>query len=333
MSAPPPGAREDHARLLGVGAYRPRRSVDNSEMCRRIDSTEEWILTRSGIRSRRFAEDDETLEYMAGEAAGKALAYAGIDGTEVDTVITASMTNLVQTPPLAAGVATLTGANGAAAFDLSAACAGFCHALEVGSALIRSGSARNTLVIGVERSTDIVAPDDRTVAFLFADGAGAVVLGPGPEPGIGPVVWGSDGEKGDALDMTRTWPEFVSDPAPGQPVIRMDGRRIFRWVVEGMVDVAHQALDKAGVTLDELSAFIPHQANARIIRMLAERLGLPERVAIADDITESGNTCAASVPLAMERLLAQGRAGRGELALLMGFGAGLGYSAQVVRLP
>jgi 3-oxoacyl-(acyl-carrier-protein) synthase III len=302
-------------------------------MCQRIDSTEEWILTRSGIRSRRFADADETLEYMASEAAGKALAHAGLDGAEIDTVITASMTNLVQTPPLAAGVATRSGANGAAAFDLSAACAGFCHALEVGSALTRAGSARNTLVIGVERASDIVAPDDRTVAFLFADGAGAVVLGPGPEPGIGPVVWGSDGEQGDALTMTRTWPAYVADPGPGQPVIRMDGRRIFRWVVESMADVAHEALDNAGVTLADLRAFIPHQANARIIRMLTERLKLPDHVTVADDITESGNTCAASVPLAMEHLIAQGGAGSGDPALLMGFGAGLGYSAQVVRLP
>lgn len=320
-----PGRR--HSRILGVGAYRPRRVVDNAELCRRIDSTEEWIETRSGIRTRHFAEPDETLALMATEAAAKALAQAGLTAPQVDCLIVASMSNVLQTPPLAMTVAHRLGARGAAAFDLSAACAGFCHALAVAADTVAAGGAGHVLVVGAERMTDIVEPHDRTIAFLFADGAGAVVVGPSAEPGIGPVVRGADGSQADAIRMDGAW------GAAGRPYMRMDGRRVFRWAVGHVPPAGRAALAAAGVTLGELAAFVPHQANLRMTEVMADRLGLEAGTVVADDVVHSGNTSAASVPLALERLAEQGKVRSGDAALLIGFGAGLNYAGQVVLLP
>jgi 3-oxoacyl-(acyl-carrier-protein) synthase III len=327
-------AEGGHSTILGVGGYRPRRVVANAELCRRIDSTEEWIESHSGIRERRFAAPDETLPAMAAAAAGKALAHAGVLPAAVDLLLVASMSNLVQTPPLAAVVAHDLGAEQAAAMDLSAACAGFCHALAVASDAVRAGSARHVLVIGAERMTDIVDPGDRTIAFLFADGAGAVVVGPSDTPGIGPVVRRADGAFAGALRMTAGWDDFVADPAAvGRPWMRMDGRRVFRWAMDEVAPAARRALADAGVTAAELGAFVPHQANLRMIDLMAERLGLTGRTEVARDVVLSGNTSAASVPLALEAMLDSGRVRGGETALLLGFGAGLNFAGQVVVLP
>lgn len=315
-------------RILGIGGYRPRRVVDNAEVCKIIDSTEEWIVERSGIRQRRFAAPDETLPMMAVAAAEKALAQAGTMPADVDLVLVASMSNLVQTPPLAVRVAHELGARSAAGFDLSAACAGFCYALAAASDAICAGNAERVLVIGAERMTDIVEPTDRTIAFLFADGAGAAVLGSSDTPGVGPVVRKADGAFGDALRMTAAWAD-----SGARPWMRMDGRRVYRWAMDEVVPVAARALEAAGVTPAELGAFVPHQANLRMIDLMAERLALSDRTVVARSVVHSGNTSAASIPLALADLLGEGRVGSGETALLVGFGAGLNVAAQTVVLP
>lgn len=317
-----------HSRLLGVGGYLPDRVVDNSEVCATIDSTEEWIERRSGIRERRFATDAETLPLMAVSAARTALAQAGVPPRDVDLVIVASMSNLMQTPPLAVRVAHELGARSAAGFDLSGACAGFCHALAAASDAVRAGSARRVVVVGVERMTDIVESTDRTISFLFADGAGAVVVGPSGTPGIGPVVRRADGDFAHALRMTSEWAR-----GEGRPWMRMDGRRVFHWAVREVVPAASRALEVAGVASGDLGAFVPHQANLRMIDLMVERLGLTARTAVARSVARFGNTSAASVPLALEELLDSGRVHSGDTALLVGFGAGLNYAAQTVVLP
>jgi 3-oxoacyl-(acyl-carrier-protein) synthase III len=316
------------SRLLGIGSYRPRRVVGNAEVCRHIDSTDEWIKARSGIEERRFAAADETLPLMSAAAADKAMAEAGIAAGGIDLVILASMSNLVQTPPLAVRVASELGASAAAAVDLSGACAGFCHALAMASDAVRAGSARHVLVIGAERMTDIVEPTDRTIAFLFADGAGAAVVGAADSPGIGPVVRRADGALKDALRMSASWADGNE-----RPWMRMDGRRVFRWAMEEVTPAALRALDHAGVPVAELGAFVPHQANLRMIEMMAQRLGLGPATAVAQDVTRHGNTSAASIPLALETLLNEGTVASGDTALLVGFGAGLNFAAQTVVLP
>ncbi|TQJ00515.1 3-oxoacyl-[acyl-carrier-protein] synthase-3/beta-ketoacyl ACP synthase [Amycolatopsis cihanbeyliensis] len=325
------GARS--SRIMGLGTYRPHREVSNTELCEAIDSTEEWIETRSGIIHRRFAGPAETLRAMATSAGRAALAHAGLAAEQVDCVVLATLTNLVQTPPGAFAVARDLGAVHAAGFDLSGACAGFCQALAVASDAVCLGNAEYVLVIGAERMTDVVDPSDRTVAFMFADGAGAVVVGPSERPGIGPVVRGSDTSGWAAVWMSSSWTDFADDPAAGRPSLQMDGRKVFRWAVDSVVPAARCAVERAGIGLAELSAFIPHQANLRIVDLIADRLELPSQVAVARDAAHSGNTSAASVPLAMDRLMRDGGVAPGDAALLMGFGAGLNYAGQVVLLP
>jgi 3-oxoacyl-[acyl-carrier-protein] synthase III len=327
------GSRADASRILGIGTYRPMRVVTNDEICAVLDSTPDWIESRSGIRSRRFAGPDETLGAMATTAAGKALAHAGIEAADLDVILLASMSDIRQSPSTATDVARRLGADAVAAFDLSAACAGFCYALGIGRDMILAGSARYALVIGVERMTDIIDPTDRGTAFLFGDGAGAVVLGPSDTPGIGPIAWGSDPGARDAIGHDRSYLEWRADPDAGWPAMRMAGQRVYRWASYEMAPVAKRALALAGVEVDDLEAFIPHQANVRIIDLLATRLKLPAHVAIARDITTAGNTSGASIPLAIDAMLASGQVASGGLALLIGFGAGLVYAAQVVELP
>jgi 3-oxoacyl-(acyl-carrier-protein) synthase III len=307
--------------------------VDNGEICRSIDSSEEWIETRSGIRHRHFATPGETHAVMGAAAAEKAIAAAGLDPLDIGCVIVATTTHLVSLPAVAVDVAHRVGARNAGTFDLNAACAGFCYAVGTASAMIRGGEADHVLVVGAERLTDLVDPTDRQIAFLLADGAGAAVIGPSDEPGIGPVVWGADGDQLEAVVMSRSWGDYRHDAAGPPPVMKMDGRRVFRWAVDTMVQTARDAMGAAGVTADDLAAFIPHQANMRITEVLAKELGLPAHVAVADDIVTTGNTSSASIPLAMEHMLTSGQAASGDLALLIGFGAGLTYAAQVVRLP
>ncbi|MYW01630.1 beta-ketoacyl-ACP synthase III [Streptomyces sp. SID3343] len=320
------------ARILGVGAFRPARVVGNDEVAAGIDSSDEWIRRRSGIATRRFADAGDTVVSMGAAAALKALAQSGVDPARVGVVLLASMSHLEQAPPAAPRVAQLIGAHGAAAMDVGAACAGFCHALALADSLVRSGAADHVVVLGTERMSDIVDPHDRGTAFLFGDGAGAVVVGPAEEPGIGPVVWGSDGARHALIAHSRSWLHTRESPDPW-PTLRMAGPEVFRWARETVPLIGRQALSAAGVGVDDLSAFIPHQANLRIVEAAAKALDLPPHVAVARDIVEAGNTSAASIPLAMDALLTRGDAPSGGLALLAGFGAGVVHAAQVVALP
>lgn len=321
------------ARMLGVGSYSPARVVTNAEMCERIDSTDEWIRERSGITERRFAAPDETVADMAVAAASKALASAGITADQVDCIIVASVTHLKATPSAAAEVSHRLGAGRAPAFDISAACAGFCYGLSMAQDFIRGGSATYVVVIGVEKLTDIVDPNDRSTAFLFADGAGAAVIGPSDTPAIGPTVWGADGSQLDAITMSGRYEDLRDNDHAEYPHVVMQGQAVFRWAVHDMSIVAQQALDAAGITADQLDAFIPHQANLRIVDAMVRSLKLPANIPVARDIVTSGNTSAASIPLAMDHMLQAGQIRSGGLALLIGFGAGLAYAAQVVELP
>jgi 3-oxoacyl-[acyl-carrier-protein] synthase-3 len=327
---PPSGAA--HASILGIGGYRPSRVVTNAEICERIDSSDEWIRERSGIESRRWAAPDESVVDMCLAAAGKSIAQAGITPAQVGAVIVATVTHPLQTPSAAADVAFRLGTPGAAAFDVSAACAGFCYGVSMAGDMVRGGSAEYVVVIGCEKLSDFTDSYDRTTAFIFGDGAGAVVIGPSDEPGIGPTIWGSDGSQYDAITQRASWID-VRDHNVEFPTLTMQGQKVFRWAVWQMAPIATKALDAAGITADELDAFIPHQANMRIVDAMVKALKLPAHVPVARDIAETGNTSAASIPLAMERMLESGEAKSGGLALLIGFGAGLVYAAQVVRLP
>lgn len=322
----------EHARILSVGAYRPARVVTNAEICEHIDSTDEWIRERTGIVSRHFAAYDESVVDMAVAAAGKAIAQAGIGAEQVGAVLLATVTHPLQTPSAAVDVAYRLGATNAGAYDISAACAGFCYGVTTANDMVRGGSAEYVVVIGVEKLSDFTDSYDRSSAFIFGDGAGAVVIGPSDEPGIGPTVWGSDGSQYDAIIQRASWID-VRDRNVDFPHLTMQGQKVFRWAVWEMAPVAAQALEAAGVAPEDLGAFIPHQANMRIIDAMIKTLKLPPHVPVARDIAETGNTSAASIPLAMERMLESGEAKRGDTALLIGFGAGLVYAAQVVILP
>jgi len=323
------------ATILGLGAYRPRRVVPNAEVVEAIDSSDEWIQQRSGIKSRRFAGADETVQMMSVSAARDAITAAGIEPSQVDAVLVATVSHLLQTPAVATAVAHELGLDRPAAFDLSAACAGFCYGLGLARDMVRGGSARYVVVIGVERLSEITDPTDRGTAFIFADGAGAVVVGPAPEgeTGIGPVVWGSDGEQFDLIRQGKDWGDVIADDNPAMPYLTMQGNAVFRWAAFEMAKVAHEVLDTSELTVDDIDAFVPHQANKRITDAMVRSLQLPERVAVAHDIVEQGNTSAASVPLALHRLVSEGAAQPGQKALLLAFGAGLAYAGQVVTIP
>jgi len=326
-----------HAAMLGIGAYRPRLVVDNDQVAGLIDSSDDWIRTRSGIRSRRWAAEDETIVHMATAAAQEAIERSGVDPERIGCVLLATISNLKQTPAAASEVATRVGAVNAGAMDVSAACAGFCYGLALAGDIVRGGSASHVLVIGVERMTDLIDDRDRGTAFLFADGAGAAVVGGSAEPGIGPVVWGSDGSQAELISQDHSWldwrDQLAKDPSAEAPALRMKGQPVFRWATVEMAKVARRTLDAAGIDVADLDAFIPHQANDRITEALARSLRLPSSVVVARDVVEQGNTSAASVPLAIDALMASGAVRSGDTALLLGFGAGLSFAGQVVVLP
>ncbi|MFD0419012.1 ketoacyl-ACP synthase III [Streptomyces sp. NPDC127108] len=333
MSKIKPSQGAPYARIMGVGGYRPTRVVPNEVILETIDSSDEWIRSRSGIQTRHWASDEETVAAMSVEAAGKAIADAGITPEQIGAVIVSTVSHFKQTPAIATEIADKLGTGKPAAFDISAGCAGFGYGLTLAKGMVVEGSAEYVLVIGVERLSDLTDLHDRATAFLFGDGAGAVVVGPAKEPRIGPTVWGSEGDKSDTIKQTESW-EAYRDGAPDKfPAITQEGQAVFRWAVFEMAKVAQQALDAAGITADDLDVFIPHQANERIIDSMVKTLKLPEHVTVARDVRTTGNTSAASIPLAMERLLATGEAKSGDTALVIGFGAGLVYAATVVTLP
>ncbi len=321
-----------HTRIYSYGAARGENFVPNDDLVGPIDSSDEWIRQRTGIVTRVRANKETSAIELATDAAREAIERSGVAADAIDAVIVATISNPKQTPSVAAIVADRVGANPAAAYDMNAACAGFAYGVAQADALIRAGAATHVVVVGAEKLSDVVDPTDRSISFLLGDGAGAVVVGPSDTPGIGPTVWGSDGSKADAVGMNATLTQFRDGEVPW-PTLRQEGPTVFRWAVWEMVKVARQALEAAGIEASDLAAFIPHQANMRIIDEFAKQLKLPESVVIGRDIETTGNTSAASVPLAAHRLLEEHPELSGGLALQIGFGAGLVYAAQVVVLP
>ncbi|HLT67832.1 MAG TPA: beta-ketoacyl-ACP synthase III [Microbacterium sp.] len=321
-----------YSRILAMGAARGENAVPNDDLVGPINSSDEWIRQRTGIATRARANHDTSAIDLATTAAKEAIEKAGIDPAEIGVVIVATISNPKQTPSVSAIVADAIGATPAAAYDMNAACAGYCYGIAQADALIRTGAAKYAVVIGAEKLSDIVDPTDRSISFLLGDGAGAAVLGPSDTPGVSVSQWGSDGSKSHLVGMNHTLTEF-RDGESEWPTLRQEGPSVFRWAVWDMAKVAKKALDDAGVKPEELAAFVPHQANGRIIDEFAKQLGLPDTVKIARDIETTGNTSAASIPLATHRLLEENPELSGGLSLQIGFGAGLVYAAQVVVLP
>lgn len=319
-------------RILGMGAARGDLVVPNADIIEPINSSDEWIQQRTGVITRTRASADVLAIDLATDAATEAIAASGVDPKLIDLVIIATISNVQQTPSMATVVADRVGANPAAAYDMNAACAGYAYAVAQADALIRSGAAHYALVIGAEKLSDVIDPTDRSISFLLGDGAGAAVIGPSEYPGISETVWGSDGSNADKVGMNATLVDYRDGKAEW-PTLRQEGPSVFRWAVWEMAKVARQALEVAGITADDLAAFIPHQANMRIVDEFAKQLKLPETVVIARDIATTGNTSAASIPLAAHRLLQENPELSGGLALQIGFGAGLAFGAQVVVLP
>ncbi|MGA4668678.1 beta-ketoacyl-ACP synthase III [Propionibacteriaceae bacterium Y1923] len=318
-----------YSKLLSVAGVRGNRVVDNEEMCTYIDSSDEWIQQRTGIVERRWVDETQTALSMATEAGAKAIERAGLNADEIDAVIISTVSHFKQTPSLAVEVAHGLGLSDPAAYDISAACAGFCYGIGQADAMVRGGLARNVLLIGVEALSMFIDLADRSTAFLFSDGAGAVVVGGSDEPSIGPTVWGSDGSQAPVIDI-RSWDSVEKGDIPK---ITMEGRAVFKWATTAIAEKTHEALAAAGLQPEDLQVFVPHQANNRITDSMLRHLKLPEGVVVARDITHMGNSSAASVPLAMEALLDSGAAKSGDIALTIGFGAGLVYAGQVLRLP
>jgi 3-oxoacyl-[acyl-carrier-protein] synthase-3 len=322
-----PGTRPAGTRILGTGSAQPDRIVTNDDLAKVIDTNDEWIRDRVGIIERRLigpGDDKPGVVDLGVEAGQKALVDSGVDPSEVDTVIVATCTMPNQIPNAAATIADRVGIKAAGAFDLNAACAGFCYALNTASDLIRGGSASKVLVVGAEKFTDWVEPTDRGNAIIFADGAGSVVVGPSDEAMIGPVSWGSAGDLADLIYMRdNRW-------------IYQEGQAVFRWATTQVAPIALRALEVAGLKPSDVDVLIPHQANLRIVNAIAKKLrsvGAREDMEVADDIVYSGNTSSASIPMALDHMRTAGRVNTGDVLLMVGFGAGLSYGAQVVISP
>ena len=315
-----------YSRIYSLGAARGDLVVTNDDIAGPIESSDEWIRQRTGIITRRRAGKDQSLMDMAVVASNEAIKRAGIDPQEVGAVIFSTISHPYQTPSAASLLADKIGANPAPAFD------GYCYGIAQADALVRSGVAKYVLVVGGEKLSDFIDPTDRSISFLLADGAGAAIVGPSDTPGIAPTVWGSDGSHWDSVSMTASLLDF-RDGEASWPTLRQDGMTVFKWAVWEMVKVAKEALVVAGVKAEDLSALVTHQANIRIIDELVKQLQLPENVVVARDIINTGNTSAASIPLAMDQILKDGVVKPGGLALQIGFGAGLAFAAQVVVLP
>jgi len=311
-------------RILGLGSAQPERVVTNDDLSQVMDTNDQWIRERVGIVERRFGDEKDTVVSMAVEAGSKAIAAAGLAPSDLDTVIVANCTTKKPIPNAAAQVAELIGIKAAGGFDLNAACAGFCYGLGVASDLVRAGSSRRALIIGSEKLSDIVDPTDRSTAIIFADAAGAAVVGPSDEPGIGPVAWGTAGDLVDMIGMTESAHIF------------QEGQSVFRWATTKIAPIALRAIDLAGLKPSDIDVLIPHQANLRIVEAIAKKLrkeGAREDMVVADDIVYSGNTSSASIPMAMDHMRAAGQIHSGDVALLVGFGAGLSYAGRVVVCP
>ncbi len=316
------------ARLLGTGSFRPERVVTNDELAKRVETDDAWIRSRVGIAERRVADADTSLPDMAVAAGRAALTDAGLDPSQVDAVIVATCTMPNPIPNAAAQVADRLGTGGVAAFDVNTACAGFCYGLGVANDMVRAGTAGHVLVIGAEKLSDWIDWDDRSTCIIFADAAGAGVVGAASEGevGIGPVAWGSAGDHASTI-------RILGDTTQK---LHQEGQTVFRWATGEIAPVALDAIARAGLEPSDIDVLIPHQANLRIVEAIAKRLrakGARADMAVADDIVTTGNTSSASIPVALDHMRAAGRVRSGDTMLLVGFGAGLSYAGQVVVCP
>jgi 3-oxoacyl-[acyl-carrier-protein] synthase-3 len=310
------------ARVAGFGAAQPASVISGAELGRRVGRTAAWIEARTGIRELRTISRGENIIDLAVRASSDAAASASTDPTTIDLVIAASCSIRTGESQLSAELARRFAPN-AATMDVNAACAGFCYSLATADALIRNGSARRVLVVAAEHMTGLVDPSDLGTSIIFGDGAGAAIVHAADDDRLylGPVVWGSDGANADLIAIPD-----------GQHFLTMAGQQVFRWATTEMQHVAAEACRLAGVTPADIDVFVPHQANSRIIDALTSQLGLGHTT-VARDVCTSGNTSAASIPIAIGALRRDGRTRPGQVALLVGFGAGLSYAAQVIRLP
>jgi 3-oxoacyl-[acyl-carrier-protein] synthase-3 len=314
-----PGPRG--AQIISFGDYRPTHVMTNADLEQIFDTSDEWIRSRVGIESRHIAAADESMVSMASAAAAKAVAASGLDPLQIDLVLLGSCTLPAPIPSGAPRVATEIGAVNAGALDVNAACSSFCYALAQAADAIRGGSARHVVVVGSEMfSRPFIDWTDRNLAVIFADGAGAVVVSGSEVNGIGPVIWGADGTRASTFEI------------PPGGYLQMEGQAVYRWAALELKGIAKRACDAAGVSVDELAAFIPHQANLRIVDHIAKDLGI-DPAKVARDVVNTGNTSSASIPLALARMSSEGLLPSGAPVLLFGYGAGLTYAAQVVTAP
>ncbi|MFJ4364546.1 MULTISPECIES: beta-ketoacyl-ACP synthase III [Streptomyces] len=309
------------SRIAAVGHYQPARVLTNEDLAGLVDTSDEWITSRVGIRTRHIAGPDEPVDELAGHAAAKALAAAGLTPGDIDLVLVATSTAIDRSPNMAARVAARLGIPSPAAMDVNVVCAGFTHALATADHAVRAGAATRALVIGADKMSDVTDWSDRTTCVLVGDGAGAAVVEASEDAGIGPVLWGSVPEMGHAVRIE------------GQPArFAQEGQSVYRWATTQLPAIARRACERAGLGPEDLAGVVLHQANLRIIEPLAEKLGAVNAV-VARDVSESGNTSAASIPLALSKLVEQGRISGGDPVLLFGFGGNLSYAGQVIRCP
>ncbi len=312
-------------RLLGLGAALPATSISGEQLAAPFGLSGEWIQARTGIRALRRLGDTEDLLDLATTAATSALARGGVDAGELDLAIATSCSTPAGAAPIGGQLVARLGAR-AGSLDLNAACSGFCYAIGTADAMIRSGTARHVLIVGAERMSALLDSEDLGTSIIFGDGAGAALLGPGSgadagNADIGPIAWGSDGSQAAMIACDED-----------DDYLRMNGQGVFRWAIETVPRLALQACDLAGVSPADIDVVVPHQANLRIIESVVQRAGLSHAL-VATDVIDCGNTSSASIPIALARLIDSGLTTSGQLALLIGFGAGLAWAGQVVRLP
>lgn len=322
--------------ILGTGAYAPSRVLSNEELSKTVDTSDEWIRTRTGIRERRIAAADEHTSDMGVQASIAALADAGLTPADIDLLIVATITPDYPMPAAACVIQQKLGLRtDVACFDLNAACSGFVYALDTGCAMLSSGRYRHALIIGVEKLSSIVDWQDRTTCVLFGDGAGAAVVGLSDVPDIGLLgtKLGAYGESVDLLWITHggcSHPTTTESIAARDHCIKMKGKEVFKLAVRAMDEAARDILEQHKVTADQIALVIPHQANLRIIESISQYLELPmERFFV--NVDRYGNTSAASIPIALDEARRSGRIKRGDLTLLVAFGAGLTYASALIR--
>ncbi|EME97079.1 ketoacyl-ACP synthase III [Streptomyces mobaraensis NBRC 13819 = DSM 40847] len=311
------------SRIAALGHYQPSRVLTNDDLAGMVDTSDEWIRRRTGIATRRIAAETESVADMAAAAAAKALAAAGLEPSDIDLVTVATCSAADRCPSTAAQVAGRLGIPSAVAYDLNNGCAGFCTALAGADHSVRAGAARHALIIGAEKMSDVTDWTDRSTCVLLGDGAGAAVVSAAEHEGIGPVVWGSDPTRADAVRLMGDW----------HPRFAQEGQTVFRWVTTELPALVREVCRRAGLTPSDLAGVVTHQANLRIIESVVRQLDLPEHVVVAQDVVDSGNTSAASVPLALAKLTERGELPTGGPVLLMAFGGGMSWAGQVVTCP